>query len=192
MAEGTTKQDNGLAKLLENRVARYSTRQYDWDALKFQADFDPKYGRAQMRYVGTGGTGVSSDNNTVPAEHFTFYTMTGLKEFVQAGKVRPLAITAQRRHPDFPNVPTFDELGIKLPLRTWFGFHFQTGTPREIITRYNTEIRKAMAEQSFKDTVMKRQGVSANDGTPEQFDAYIRNQIKDVAELVKTLGIQPE
>jgi quercetin dioxygenase-like cupin family protein len=45
------------------------------DALKFQADFDPKYARAQMRYMGTGGTGVASDNNTVPAEHFTFSTM---------------------------------------------------------------------------------------------------------------------
>ena len=60
---------------IETRIARRETRRYDWDALKFQADFDPKYGRAQMRYVGTGGTGVSADNNTVPAEHFTFSTM---------------------------------------------------------------------------------------------------------------------
>jgi mannose-6-phosphate isomerase-like protein (cupin superfamily) len=58
-----------------SRVARYATRSYDWDALKFQADFDPKYRRAQMRYVGTGATGVSSDNNTVPVGHFTFSTM---------------------------------------------------------------------------------------------------------------------
>jgi mannose-6-phosphate isomerase-like protein (cupin superfamily) len=56
-------------------VARFATRQFDWNALKFQADFDPKYARAQMRYVGTGGTGVASDNNTVPSEHFTFSTM---------------------------------------------------------------------------------------------------------------------
>ena len=60
---------------MTNRVARFATRQYDWNALKFQADFDPKYARAQMRYVGTGGTGVASDNNTVPSEHFTFSTM---------------------------------------------------------------------------------------------------------------------
>lgn len=60
---------------MESRVARLSTRRYDWDALKFQADFEPKYRRAQMRYVGTGGTGVSSDTDTVPAEHFTFSTM---------------------------------------------------------------------------------------------------------------------
>jgi quercetin dioxygenase-like cupin family protein len=60
---------------MEARIARHSTRRYDWDALKFQADFDPKYRRAQMRYVGTGGTGVKSDANVIPAEHFTFSTM---------------------------------------------------------------------------------------------------------------------
>jgi len=60
---------------MESRVARFSTRRYDWNALKFQADYDPKYRRAQMRYLGTGGTGVATDSNTVPAEHFTFSTM---------------------------------------------------------------------------------------------------------------------
>ncbi|MCO7643122.1 cupin domain-containing protein [Pseudomonas sp. S 311-6] len=60
---------------INSRIARFSTRNYDWDALKFQADYDPKYRRAQMRYVGTGGTGVLTDNNTVPSEHFTFSTM---------------------------------------------------------------------------------------------------------------------
>jgi mannose-6-phosphate isomerase-like protein (cupin superfamily) len=60
---------------MESRVARFSTRKYDWNALKFQADHDPKYRRAQMRYIGTGRTGVGADVNTVPAEHFTFSTM---------------------------------------------------------------------------------------------------------------------
>ena len=66
---------SSLAEWMESRIARYETRKYDWDALKFQADFDPKYRRAQMRYLGTGAAGVTSDSNTVPAEHFTFSTM---------------------------------------------------------------------------------------------------------------------
>jgi len=66
---------NSLASLMGKRTARHATRTYDWDALKFQADLDPKYRRAQLRYVGTGGTGVGSDDNAVPAEHFTFSTM---------------------------------------------------------------------------------------------------------------------
>ena len=60
---------------MESRVARFATRRYDFDALKFQADLDPKYRRGQMRYIGTGGTGVAADANTIPAEHFTFSTM---------------------------------------------------------------------------------------------------------------------
>lgn len=69
---------------LESRVARFATRRYDWDALKFQADYNPKYRRAQMRYMGTGGTGVASDSNTVPASHFTFSTMV-----IPAGNIGP-------------------------------------------------------------------------------------------------------
>ena len=69
---------------MESRVARKSTRSYDWDALKFQADFDPRYRRAQMRYVGTGGTGVTRDSNTVPSAHFTFSTMV-----IPAGNIGP-------------------------------------------------------------------------------------------------------
>src|SRR5690606_18114215 len=69
---------------MTSRIARYSTRKYDWDALKFQADYDPKYRRAQMRYVGTGGTGVVSDVNTVASENFTFSTMV-----IPAGHVGP-------------------------------------------------------------------------------------------------------
>jgi mannose-6-phosphate isomerase-like protein (cupin superfamily) len=73
-----------FAQWLESRVARYATRRYDWDALKFQADYDPLYRRAQMRYMGTGGTGVASDSNTVPAAHFTFSTMV-----IPAGHIGP-------------------------------------------------------------------------------------------------------
>jgi quercetin dioxygenase-like cupin family protein len=64
-----------LAQWIESRVARYKTRTLDWDALKFQADYDPKYKRAQMRYLGTGATGVANDDNVIPAENFTFSTM---------------------------------------------------------------------------------------------------------------------
>ena len=64
-----------LEAWMNTRIARYATRKYDWDALKFQTDHDPKFRRAQMRYIGTGGTGVAKDVNTVPAENFTFSTM---------------------------------------------------------------------------------------------------------------------
>ena len=66
---------SNFSQWMESRVARLSSRKYDWDALKFQADYDPKYRRAQMRYIGTGGTGVAEDANVIASEHFTFSTM---------------------------------------------------------------------------------------------------------------------
>ena len=75
MGTETGTAERTLADWMETRIARYETRRYDWNALKFQADFDPKYRRAQMRYLGTGGTGVADDANAVPSEHFTFSTM---------------------------------------------------------------------------------------------------------------------
>ena len=68
-------QGDTLEQWLTSRIARFATRRYDYEALKFQADFDPKYRRGQMRYIGTGGTGVASDSNTIPSENFTFSTM---------------------------------------------------------------------------------------------------------------------
>ena len=76
--------DQSFGQWMDGRVARRASRRYDWDALKFQADYDPKYRRAQMRYVGTGGTGVASDGNSVPAAHFTFSTMV-----IPAGHIGP-------------------------------------------------------------------------------------------------------
>ena len=64
--------DATFAQWMQSRVARVNDRAYDWNALKFQADFDPKYRRAQKRFIGTG---VASDSNVVPAEHFTLSNM---------------------------------------------------------------------------------------------------------------------
>src|SRR5690625_2909633 len=72
---GWDRGDRSLEEWITSQVARLEDRSYDFDALKFQADYDPKYRRAQMRYIGTGATGVSADSNTIPAANFTFSTM---------------------------------------------------------------------------------------------------------------------
>ena len=60
---------------IDKYVARLNDRKADWNVLKFQADVDPKYRRAQMRYVGGGGTGAHDDPNIIQAGNFTLSTM---------------------------------------------------------------------------------------------------------------------
>ena len=111
---------------------------------------------------------------------------------LRAGKIKALAVTSDRRVDYLPNVPTFAEEGIKLPLRTWFGYHYQTGTPRAHVLRMNVEIRTAMADPAFKEKILDRIGLTSNTGSPEEFDSFIRDQIKAATDLVKFLGIKPE
>jgi len=60
---------------IDKYVARLKDRQTDWGVLDFQAKVSPKYRRAQMRYVGGGGTGQHDDPNIIKAGHFTLSTM---------------------------------------------------------------------------------------------------------------------
>jgi tripartite-type tricarboxylate transporter receptor subunit TctC len=111
---------------------------------------------------------------------------------LKAGKIKALAVTADQRVGFLPKVPTFAEEGIKLPLRTWFGYHYQAGIPRAYVLRMNVEIRAALSSPGFKEKVLDRLGFVQVTGTPEEFDAYIRNQLKAVKELVTYLGIKPQ
>ena len=60
---------------IDRWISRLAEREFDWDALGFQAKINPKYRRAQIRYLGGGGTGKHGDPNVVPAKHFTLSTM---------------------------------------------------------------------------------------------------------------------
>lgn len=120
------------------------------------------------------------------------YAWPNVMSSIKAGKMRPLAVTSDKRLSFLPDVPTFAEEGIKLPLRGWFGYHVPAGTPRPVIQRYNTEIRKVMADPGYKDKFLNAQGILANDGTPEELDAYVRDTLNEMRELIRFLGLKPE
>ncbi len=113
-------------------------------------------------------------------------------QFLKAAKLRPLAVTSGARVDWLPAAPTFEELGIKLPLRTWFGYHYQAGVPHELVVRMNAELRKVMETPAFKAQILDRIYLTRNTGTPEEFDVFIRDQIKQVRELVANIGLQPQ
>jgi len=113
-------------------------------------------------------------------------------QFLRSGKLRPLAVTSGTRVDWLPGVPTFDELGIKLPLRTWFGYHYQAAIPRDLVVRMNGELRRILESPAFKAQILDRIYLLRNTGTPEEFDAFIRDQISQVRALVTSIGLKPQ
>ncbi len=119
-------------------------------------------------------------------------SMANSSAFIKSGKLRPIAVGGSRRVDWLPDVPTFDEEGIKLPLRTWFGYHYQASVPKELVGRMNGELRKVLDTPAFRGTILERAYVTPNFGAPEAFDAFIREQTQQVRELVANIGIKPQ
>ena len=79
-----------------------------------------------------------------------------------------------------------------LPLRTWFGYHYQAAVPKELAQRMNAELRKVYDSPSYRTNIVDNTGLIAAHGSIEDFDRYVRNQIRDVRELVANIGLKPE
>jgi tripartite-type tricarboxylate transporter receptor subunit TctC len=118
------------------------------------------------------------------------YAIGQLGTQLKAGKIRILAVTSEDRHPLAPDVPTFAEMNIKLPLRNWYGTVAPAGTPREIINRLNVELNSALADPEWRAKFVTPAGIVASGGTADQFAAMLDRDREAFAGLIKSLGVK--
>ena len=144
---------------------------------------------AHVAYKG-GGPAVAD----VVAGHvqFSFATAPSVLPLIQAGRLRALGVTTLKRFPGLPDVPTISEALIPgYEASNWYSFVAPAHTPKEIVARLNTEIRKVMADPEVMKTLLA-QGMEPTPSSPEELDAYIKSEITKWAEVVKLRGIKPE
>jgi tripartite-type tricarboxylate transporter receptor subunit TctC len=109
----------------------------------------------------------------------------------RAGKVRMIAIAGPARHPDFPDVPTLEENGIKgVDGGPHFGLYGPAAIPREVALKINSEMQKAMQHPPVKERFKALAVDVAEPMTPEQFAAYVRGEHARYAKLIPELGIK--
>jgi len=108
----------------------------------------------------------------------------------RAGKLRMVAVAGPARHPDFPDVPTLEENGIRgVDGGPHFGFYAPAGTPREPIEKLNREVIRLMQEPTVLARFKALAVNLAEPMTPAQFAAYVRAEHQRYAKLVPALGI---
>jgi tripartite-type tricarboxylate transporter receptor subunit TctC len=109
---------------------------------------------------------------------------------VKAGKMRALAVTSKQRISAAPEVPTFQEAGLRgYEAVGWFGAVAPANTPKDIINRLNTEIRSALAAPDVKERALTA-GAEPHATSPEEFAAYIREETKKWGEVVRAAGLK--
>jgi tripartite-type tricarboxylate transporter receptor subunit TctC len=110
-------------------------------------------------------------------------TTVGVLPAFKAGTVRPLGITGKTRHPDFPNVPTMEELGYPtVTCYYWNGFSGPPKLPSSIVEMWNKELQELSKNSEFLDRVKKVGGVPFYHNASEAKE-YIMKEIEDVNKL---------
>ena len=111
---------------------------------------------------------------------------------IQSGRLRAIAIGSLKRFVAIPDVPTFDESGLKgYEATTWFGLMAPVKTPKEIVARWNTEVDKILASPDLKSRFLN-DGLEAMGGSQEEFARFIRVEIDKYAKVVKSSGMKPQ
>jgi len=115
----------------------------------------------------------------------SFDTITPVLPHIQAGKLRPLAVTTAKRSSALPDVPTLAESGLPgFDIGTWFGVLAPAATPKPVIARLSEEMQKVIRSPEFKKR-MAEIGAEPVGNTPEQMASQIKDDTEKFARLVR-------
>ena len=150
-----------------------------------QVTFD-KMADMKSTYVAFKGTGASVQallGKQVSAQWG--YTSVGAKH---AGKVRLLAVAMEERHPSFPDVPTFKELGFDIVSGAYRGIAVPKGTPDDVKQKLSDAIGKINANPDFRKK-MEADGFALLDVPADKYAAFIAEKTKGYVEAAKSAGV---
>lgn len=120
---------------------------------------------------------------------FTILDVPVLLPHVNAGKLRALAVATAQRQATLPDVPTMTEAGYpSVRADNWYGFVVAAATPREITARLHAAMVKSLDAPDTKERLLA-QGAEARSNTPEQFAAFIREELNVWGKVIKAAGV---
>jgi tripartite-type tricarboxylate transporter receptor subunit TctC len=108
---------------------------------------------------------------------------------IQSGRLRGIAIGSLKRFVALPDVPTFDESGVKgYEATTWFGLLAPAKTPKDVVSRLNVEVDRIVKSPDLKERFLN-DGLDAMGGPPEAFGKFIRAEIDKYAKVIRTANV---
>lgn len=110
---------------------------------------------------------------------------------IRSGKFRALAITSATRSAQLPEVPTMTEAGVPMQVTAWFGLLAPAGTPDAVVERIQQSARRAMQTADVRQRFADLGGVPGGE-TPAEYDAFIAQERKSWAQIVKAAGLSLE
>ena len=128
-------------------------------------------------------------NNVIGGNvQFNFAPVLVAQGQIKAGRVLALAVSTAARSPLFPNVPTVAEAGLPgFDYDQWYGLLVSAKTPRAVVNAVNREVVRILSSPEMKERMLT-QGATSKPTTPEEFDAFIRAEVKKFAPVIIAAG----
>ena len=121
-----------------------------------------------------------------------FANVPAVIRHVQAGKLRPIALSGPKRTAAVPGIPTVAESGLPgFEVTSWFGISAPARTPRPVVDRLHGEIVRALNTPDLRER-MQGMGADPVGNTPEQYTAFVQNEIVKWGKVIKAAGIKSE
>ena len=115
-------------------------------------------------------------------------TLTTAAAQIRAGRARGLAISAASRLPEFPDIPTFAELGYPgLVATVWFSLSGPANLPADIVARLNAEVNRALDLPEVRER-LKPEGIVPQRLTASEFSAFVADELKRWGPVVRASG----
>jgi tripartite-type tricarboxylate transporter receptor subunit TctC len=119
----------------------------------------------------------------------TFASVTSSIAYIEAGKLRALAVTGATRSDALPDIPTVAEFVPGYEASIWFGVGAPKATPAEIVDKLNREINAALADPKFKARLADLGGTALS-GSPADFGKFIADETEKWGKVVRFTGIK--
>ena len=118
--------------------------------------------------------------------------LTASMAYIQAGRIRALAVTTDKRAPLLPNVPTLDEQGLKgFDATTITGLLVPAGTPKDVIDRIHAAVVKVTAQPAIRERFAAL-GASTLGNSPAEFGDYVRQDYAKMQKVVSAANIRAD
>lgn len=112
--------------------------------------------------------------------------------FVKNGRLNALAVGSPKRHPVAPDVPTFEEMGVKrIDVDLWYAFFVPSKTPSAVVTRLNTEMAAILRQADVKE-ILGKAGLDAVASTPPELTAIVAKDYPRWGAVIRTKQISAD
>lgn len=147
---------------------------------------------AKLKHVPYKGSGGAATDLVAGVVESSFAGVPNALAQVPQGRLKALAVTTAKRIPQLPDVPTLQEAGVPgYEASVWLALLAPAGTPRDIVTRLNTEIGKLMSSPETRKALYDA-GVEVAHSTPEAMSDYMVQEMDRWGKVVKETGIKLE